>query len=47
MGETNLHIHSQISTVKPLKIRNVYAISSNTLLGMWLFIHAGIEVNPW
>ena len=41
-----LLIHSQTSTVQPLKFGNVYVISSNTLLAMWLLIHAGVKVNP-
>ena len=28
--------------VNLLKIKNGYVISSHILLGMWLFIHAGI-----
>ena len=31
--------------VVPLKFGNGYVISSHTLQGMWLPIHAGIEVN--
>ena len=48
-----LLIHTQTSTVQPLKIGNEYVISSHTLSGMWLLIHAGIKVNhvskrcPW
>ena len=41
-----LLIHSQTSTVKPLKFGNGYVISSHILLGMWLIIHNGIKVNP-
>ena len=33
-----------IPIVQPLKFRNGYVISSHTLLGMWLLIHAGIKV---
>ena len=33
--------------VAPLKFGNGYVISSHPLLGMWLFIHAGIKVNPF
>ena len=36
-----LLIHSQTSTVQPLKFGNGWAISSHILLGMWLLIHAG------
>ena len=32
--------------VQPLKFRNGWVISSHTLLGMWLLIHAGIKVKP-
>ena len=35
MGEMELRILSKTSTV-----------ASQTLLGMWLFIHAGVKVNP-
>ena len=35
----------QTSMVAPLKFENVLLISSHTLLGMWLVIHAGIKVN--
>ena len=38
---------SQTSTVQPLKFGNVQVISSYILLGMWLLIRAGIEVNPY
>ena len=41
-----LLIHSQTSTVQPLKFGNGKVISSHTLLCMWLLIHAGIKVNP-
>ena len=34
-----LLIHSQTSTVAPMKFGNGYVISSRTLLGMWLLIH--------
>ena len=40
-----LLIHSLTSTVQPLKFRNGQVISSHTLLGVWLLIHAGIKVN--
>ena len=40
-----LFIHSQTSTVQPLKFGNGYVIPSHTLLGMWLLINAGIKVN--
>ena len=36
--------HSQTSTVQPLKFGNGLVISFQTLLDMWLFIHAGIQV---
>ena len=39
-----LFIHSQASTVQPLKFRNEWIISSHSLLGMWLFIHDRIKV---
>ena len=44
--------HSQTSmdatsTVQPLKFGNAYVISSHTLRGMLLLIHAGIDINPW
>ena len=32
--------------VQPLKFGNGYVISSHSLLGMWLFIQAGIKVKP-
>ena len=38
-----LLIHSQISTVAPLKFGNGYVISSHSLLRMWLLIHAEIK----
>ena len=41
-----LLIHYQISTVQSLKFGNGEAISSHTLPGMWLLIHAGIKINP-
>ena len=34
------------STVVPLRFMNGYVISSNTLPGMQLLIHAGIKVKP-
>ena len=46
-------IHSQTSTVAPLKFVNGYVISSHTLPGMWLLIHNRIKLNhacksgPW
>ena len=40
-------IHSQTSTVVPLKFGNGYVISSHTLMAIWLLIHAGIKVNHW
>ena len=42
--EMKLFIHSQTSTVQQLKFGNGQVISSNTLLGVWLLIHAGIKV---
>ena len=41
-----LFIHSQTSTVAPLKFGNGYVILSHTLLGMQLLIHAEFKVNP-
>ena len=43
---TKLHIHSQTSTVQPLKFGNGWVIASRTLLGMWLLIYAVIWINP-
>ena len=43
---SELPIHSHTSTVQPLTFGKVSVISSYTLQGMWLLIHAGIEVNP-
>ena len=40
-----LIIHSQTSTIAPLKFGNGKVISSHTLLGMWLFIHVRIKLN--
>ena len=40
-----LLIHSYTSTVQPLKFANGYVISSHTLRGMRLLIHAEIKVN--
>ena len=37
------HIRSQTSMVQPLKFGNWEIISSHTLLGMWLLIHARIK----
>ena len=45
--QMTLILTSATSTVQPLRIGNGYVISSPTLLGMWLLIHAGIRVNPW
>ena len=39
-------IYSQTSEVQPLKFENGWVISSDTLQGMWLLIHAGIRFNP-
>ena len=41
----NLLIHSQTSTDAPLKIGNGYIITSHTLLGVKLHVHAGIKFN--
>ena len=41
-----LLIYSQTSTAGPLKVENGWIILSQTLLGTWLFVHAGIKVNP-
>ena len=41
-----LLIHSQTSTVQPLKFGNEQEIASNILLGVWLVIHAEIYVQP-
>ena len=41
-----LLLHSKTSAVQPLKFVNGLLISSNTLLGMWLFTHAEIKFNP-
>ena len=40
-------IHSQTSAIVPLKLTNELIIPSHTLLGIWLLIHAGIEVDPY
>ena len=40
-----LLIHSQTSTIAPLKFGNGKVISSHTLLGMWLFIRVRIKLN--
>ena len=37
-------VHSQISTVAPLKFVSRSEISPQILLGMWLFIHAEMLV---
>ena len=39
-----LIMHSQISTVQPLKFGNGSVIQTHTLLGMRLLIYAGIKV---
>ena len=39
---TELLIHSQTSTVAPLKFWEWISNLSDTFLGMWLFIHAEI-----
>ena len=36
--------HFQTSTVQPLKFEHAEAISSHTLLGMWLLINAKVKV---
>ena len=41
-----LLIHSKTSTLQQLKFADGYVISSHTLLGMWLHIHAEIKVKP-
>ena len=41
-----LFIHSQTSTVAPLKFGNGYVISFHTLQGMWLLIRDGIKLTP-
>ena len=33
--------------VAPLKFGNGYVIPSNTLLGIWLLIHAGFKFDRW
>ena len=40
-----LLLHSQTSTVQPLKFGNGEVVPSHTLLDMWLLTHAGIKVN--
>ena len=40
-----LFIISQILTVQQLKFDNGQVISSHTMLGIWLLIHASINVN--
>ena len=42
-----MQIHSQTSTVAPLKFANRLFISSHPLPNMWLLDHAGIKVSPW
>ena len=46
MKGMKLLTHFQTSTVVPLKFGNGYVISSHTLFGMRLLIHAGIKVFP-
>ena len=41
-----LLIYSQPSTAGPLKDENGWIILSQTLLGTWLLVHAGIKVYP-
>ena len=43
--EVKLLIHSQASTVKPLKFANGYVNTTHTLIGLWLLIHTAITVN--
>ena len=43
--EKKLLIHSQTSTVQPLKFGNIQVISSHTLRDMWLLIQAGDKKN--
>ena len=43
MCGVNLLIHSQTSTVQPLKLVKGLVILSHTSLGMWLLIHAEIK----
>ena len=43
----NTNIHSETSTVQPLKFRNELVNSSRNLLVMWLRIHAGIKVKQY
>ena len=45
-GGMKLIIHYQTSIVVLLKFVNGETISAHTLLGMWLFIHAGINSQP-
>ena len=40
-----LFIHSQTSTMQPLKFGNGEVISSHTVLDMWLLIYAVIDVS--
>ena len=42
-----LFIQTQTSALQPLKFGNGSVISSHTLLGMRLLIHAGVKVNPY
>ena len=37
----------QNSTVQPVRYGDRYMISSHTLVGVCLFIHVGIEIDPW
>ena len=43
---SNMDMYLYTSVAAPLKFENGYVISSHTSLGMWLFIHVGIEVYP-
>ena len=39
-------VWDEITSVQPLKFMNGLVIPSHTLLGVWLLIHAGIQVKP-
>ena len=41
-----LGVNFRTATEQPLKFGNKQTISTYTLLGMWLLIHAGIYVVP-
>ena len=40
------YIHCKVKTSRPLKFGDGTVIASHKSHGMWLLIHAGIEVNP-